>query len=146
MAKKIVNSKLTPAQALDVAVNMKRQGIPYAKIADHLRAQGYLSDRTGRPIKEMAVRYMVTQHEKEDRDAAAEDKAMEQAASDPKILVTGDTSFKDSVKAIMQSPNFTAEFKAQIVTAMASGETKITLDVADINKMIKAAVSASATK
>lgn len=47
-------------QALKQAVELKHQGLTYEKIAKHLKSIGFVSERTKKPLTQMAVRYMVT--------------------------------------------------------------------------------------
>lgn len=138
MVKKKVDSKLTPAQALDIGLNMRKQGINYADIADHLKAAGYISVRTGRAPKEMAIRYMLTQHEKDDRDAEKEE-AKAELADKPILLTSGkpSDSFNSSLQAVLSSNALPDSLKTRIALAMAKGDKDFIMSVVDIEKLLR---------
>lgn len=54
-----VGSKITHEKAIQLAVEMKNDGLSYERIAQNLKSLGYISPTTQKPVRPMSVRYMV---------------------------------------------------------------------------------------
>ena len=58
-----MNRPLSTDEAARQAATLRKQGIAFPKIAEHLAKLGYVSPKTKTPVKEQAVRNMVGRFE-----------------------------------------------------------------------------------
>lgn len=104
---------MSTQQATDQAAKLKKQGLTYQKIADHLKAAGYISPRTGQPVKQMAVRYMVTNAELKEK------KEIREELEDEKIfVVSNERSFKENIQILLKVKDFSSEMKLRLIEAL----------------------------
>lgn len=111
-------TRVTYPDALKQAVQLRRQGATYPEIAEHLAKIGYRSPKTRAPLKEMAVRLMVTDYEKKE---AAEREAS--GAEDRPMYVTTDeraeeARLRERLRTLATLPLFTPEQRLTLVLAV----------------------------
>jgi hypothetical protein len=104
---------MTQQEALEIAVRMHQQRIPYPKIAEHLKAAGYISARTKAPIGALAVRHMVTMLEKKKVDSARED-----AKEDTISLAAPKADLIKDIGIIMSNADISFATKTRILSVL----------------------------
>lgn len=104
---------MTKDQAVAQVRQLRKQGVTWPNIEKHLRDAGYVSDRTGRPIKELAIRYMVDNAEREDRLDVRREEEEEKL-----FVLESDHAFKDNVKALMSVEGFTPEIRLKLLQVL----------------------------
>lgn len=108
---------LNHQDAAKQALQLRKQRVPFAKIVDHLKSAGYVSDRTGQPVKEMAIRYMVSKEEQRQKDEAKRDHKEE--VEEIKVYVaTAERTFKDNVRVLLSMKDFNADTKIKLIEAL----------------------------
>lgn len=102
---------LSYEQAQEQAVKLHNQGVPYMKIQEHLKAAGYTSSRTKKPVSYVTVRKMVTEKEAAQTKAAkAEERQI--ALSSPKA------ERLEAVKKILSLDGLSVDTQLDILRAM----------------------------
>lgn len=108
---------MTYQQAVDQATKLRTQGLTYKQIEDHLKAAGYVSARTKQPIKEMAIRYMVTKEEAEIKKAAKDEIQDEK----PIHVTVGSQSvedFKKELRVLLSLEGISKDTKDKLLEVM----------------------------
>lgn len=104
---------MTYQQAVQQARQLKKQGVQWKKIEEHLQKAGYVSERTGKPIKELAIRYMIDRADRQDRA-----EIQEEAKEEKMYVVAADNSFKDNFKTLMTAGGFSAEMRLKLLEVL----------------------------
>lgn len=97
---------LSHKEAVEQAVKLRKQGVPYSDITEHLAKAGYRSTRTSRPVTEMGVRYMVSAAEK----ARHEDRE--------EVMQVTTASLGEVIKRLVDLPGVDEETKLQLVESL----------------------------
>lgn len=100
-------------QAVQQVRALRKQGVNWRAIEDHLRASGYVSERTGKPIKELAIRYMIDRADRQDRQEIKEERQEERL-----YVMASDQSFKDNVNALMSIQGFSPEIRLKLLQVL----------------------------
>jgi hypothetical protein len=112
-------SAISHEEAAELATRLRRQGIEYSRIAAELNSRGYISPRTKAPIKEMAVRYMITAEAARDRQDAREE------IEDKKIiLTTGERTLRENIATLLAIKEFAPDMKLRLIQSLLQGEVK----------------------
>lgn len=101
---------MTYQQAASQARQLKRQGSSWKDIEIHLEKAGYISERTHRPIKELAIRQMIDRTERQERE-----EAMIEAKEEKMYVTTEDSSFKEDFKTLMTAGGFSPEMRLKLL-------------------------------
>lgn len=97
---------LSHKDAIDQAVKLRKQGVAFSKITEHLAKAGYRSARTARPVTEMGVRYMVSNAEKARHDDHEE------------VMQVTTASLVEVIKRLADLPGVNEETKLQLVESL----------------------------
>lgn len=100
-------------QAIQTVRAMRKQGVTWKAIEKHLGGSGFVSERTGRPIKELAIRYMVDDAEREERIDFKQERQEEAL-----IAVSIDSKFKQNVQALMSVDGFSPELRLELLKVL----------------------------
>lgn len=115
------SSRVSYEEARQQAAQLRRTGSTYPEIAEHLAKIGYRSPKTRQPLKEMAVRLMVADHE---RAAAAEAAEREAAARDEQpMLVSIDERaaverLREALRTLATLPMFSSDQRLTLIMAV----------------------------
>lgn len=107
-------------QAVQQSVTLKRQGLTYPKIEQHLKDIGYVSARTKKPVTALAVRHMVTQAELRDKkEAAVEAKQSEQAIK----FSSPEYNTVVAVKRLLDMEEIASSIKLKLIRALVNDDS-----------------------
>lgn len=109
---------MTYEQATQQALNLRNQGITYPKIEEHLRAAGYVSSRTKKPVSALAVRHMVTEAQLREKQELKDEKSgVEFRSKDMDVI--------DTLKKLLAIPEVSSSMKLKLVKALIVEEDKL---------------------
>lgn len=97
---------LSHKEAVEQAIRLRKQGVAFSEITQHLAKVGYKSARTARPVTEMGVRYMVSNAEK----ARHEDRE--------EVMQVTTASLGEVIKRLVDLPGVEEEIKLQLVESL----------------------------
>lgn len=117
MTTNAANSVLSYEQAAELALKLKRQGRTYAEIEAHLKGINYVSGRTHRPIKEMAIRYMINKAEKDEQVEKRMEKEEEKQYAN--------TAKRDAdLRILLASRDLPVDLKLELIEALVNYQPK----------------------
>lgn len=100
-------AKMTREEAIAQATDWHNQKIPYHVIAQRLNDMGYVSPKTGEPVKGITVRHMIV------------GPAVKEAAPDPTFQVKADADdFVHGVEHLLSADNISNAMKKKMIVAL----------------------------
>ena len=104
---------MTYQQAVDQSTKLRTQGLTYKQIEDHLKSVGYVSARTKQPIKEMAIRYMVTKEEKAVREEIRDERPILVSTASQTV-----EDFKKELRVLLTLEGISKDTKDKLLEVM----------------------------
>jgi hypothetical protein len=101
-------STISYEQAVEQAITLRKQGVTYPKIQEHLKKAGYISPHSNQPVGHQALRAMVNKAEKEAGSKVKGAKVGPVTSPKADIL--------EAIKAISEAESISVDQRLKLVT------------------------------